>query len=340
MKADNKDETAGKVTITGDGRMVPEKAKIAPELEAVQHLMPMSADDREALRESIKKDGIREPLRGYSVGMTFYVLSGFNRLSIARELNAEARKAAREAAKEAGASDEAADEAAVKAVVPFPLVKTETIETDDREAFAVAENVARRHLSLEDKRNLAAYYLEKFWETSNAAIAKKCTLSDKTIQDVRNEMVARRLVTEKPTLTVSEVSKLSGLNPKRTESVVEQISERRSENPNADMPPMAPSRSENPNVGKRTDSKGRKQPARKPARTSPKATGKAQSSAASQGKGKGRGENEKALRAFASGLNNSLRGVELENAQTLKAAVGIAKAWLKDVERKARSANG
>ena len=48
MKADNKDETAGKVTITGDGRMVPEKAKIAPELEAVQHLMPMSADDREA----------------------------------------------------------------------------------------------------------------------------------------------------------------------------------------------------------------------------------------------------------------------------------------------------
>ena len=69
-------------------------------------------------------------------------------------------------------------------------------------------------------------------------------------------------------------------------------------------------------------------------------TGKAQSSAASQGKGKGRGENEKALRAFVSGLNNSLRGVELENAQTLKAAVGIAKAWLKDVERKARSAKG
>jgi len=69
-------------------------------------------------------------------------------------------------------------------------------------------------------------------------------------------------------------------------------------------------------------------------------TGKAQSSAASQGKGKGRGENEKALRAFASGLNNSLRGVELENAQTLKAAVSIAKAWLKDVERKHRGAKG
>lgn len=69
-------------------------------------------------------------------------------------------------------------------------------------------------------------------------------------------------------------------------------------------------------------------------------TGKAQASSAKPGKVSGRGENEKALRAFASGLNNSLKTVELESAQTLKAAVGIAKAWLKDVERKARSANG
>jgi len=69
-------------------------------------------------------------------------------------------------------------------------------------------------------------------------------------------------------------------------------------------------------------------------------TGKAQTSSVKPGKGKDRGENEKALRAFASGLNNSLKTVELENAQTLKAAVGIAKAWLKDVERKARSAKG
>jgi hypothetical protein len=69
-------------------------------------------------------------------------------------------------------------------------------------------------------------------------------------------------------------------------------------------------------------------------------TGNAQASSVKQGKGKDRGENEKALRAFASGLNNSLKTVELENAQTLKAAVSIAKAWLKDVERKARSAKG
>ena len=234
MKADNKDETAGKVTITGDGRMVPEKAKIAPELEAVQHLMPMSADDREALRESIKKDGIREPLRGYSVGMTFYVLSGFNRLSIARELNAEARKAAREAAKEAGASDEAADEAAVKAVVPFPLVKTETIETDDREAFAIDENRARRQLTLDDKRRLAAWLLKRNPAMSDKQAGKLAGIDDKTAGKVRAGLV---------------------------------------------------SRSEIPNVEKRTDSKGRKTPARKPARPSPQATASPQSSAAGQGKG-------------------------------------------------------
>ena len=89
---------------------------------------------------------------------------------------------------------------------------------------------------------------------------------------------------------------------------------------------------------KRTDSKGRKTPARKPARPSPQATASPQSSAAGQGKGKGRGENEAALQSFTSGLNTALRSVSLENAQTLKAAISTAKAWLKDLERKQRAA--
>lgn len=267
MKTESKNETANKVTITGASFTVPEKAKIAPELAAVQNLMPMSADDRAALRESMKRDGIREPLRGYAVGMTFYILSGFNRWSIACELNAEA--------KEKGEKP------------PFPLVKTETIETDDREAFAIDENRARRQLTLDDKRRLAAWLLKRNPAMSDKQAGKLAGIDDKTAGKVRAGLV---------------------------------------------------SRSEIPNVEKRTDSKGRKTPARKPARPSPQATASPQSSAAGQGKGKGRGENEAALQSFTSGLNTALRSVSLENAQTLKAAISTAKAWLKDLERKQRAA--
>jgi len=231
MKADNIDETAGKVTITGESFTVPEKAKIAPELEAVQHLMPIRADDLAALRESIKKDGIREPLRGYSVGMTFYVLSGFNRLSIACELNAEA--------KEKGEKP------------PFPLVKTQTIETDDREAFALDENHARRQLDLKAKKAKAEWLLKRNPAMSDREAAKKSGLSKNTAAQVREGLEGRGQIDR---------------------------------------------------VDKRTDSKGRNQPARKPARTSPQSTGKPQSSAASQGKGKGRGETETGFAAVSAAL--------------------------------------
>lgn len=231
MKADNKDETAGRVTITGEGFMVPEKVKIAPELANVQHLMPMSADDREALRESIKKDGIREPLRGYSVGMIFHVLSGYNRLSIACELNAEAKAKGENP--------------------PFPLVKTQTIETDDREAFAVDENHARRQLDGEAKKAKAEWLLRRNPAMSDREAAKKSGLSKNTAAKVRKKLEGRGQIDH---------------------------------------------------VDKRTDSKGRKQPARKPARTSPKATVSPQSGAASQGKGKGRGETETGFAAVSAAL--------------------------------------
>jgi len=67
-------------------------------------------------------------------------------------------------------------------------------------------------------------------------------------------------------------------------------------------------------------------------------TGSPQASPAKQGRGSGRGENGKALSAFNSGLESALRKVEGENAETLKVAVRHAKSWLKDLERKLRSA--
>lgn len=67
-------------------------------------------------------------------------------------------------------------------------------------------------------------------------------------------------------------------------------------------------------------------------------TGSPQASPAKQSRGSGRGENDKALSAFNSGLESALRKVEGENAETLKVAVRHAKSWLKDLERKLRSA--
>jgi hypothetical protein len=246
---------------TGSTLINPAACEIAPELAAVQGLMPISPEDKQALRESIARDGIREPLRGYFDQSTgkFQILSGQNRWQIALELN-------------------------------LPLVPCEAIDTDDREAFAIDENRARRQLTTDDKKRLAAWLLKRNPERSNLSIAKSTGLDDKTVGKVRRE---------------------------------------------------AERRSEIPNVAIRTDSKGRKQVARKPKpakKPLSDATGSPQSALKSQGKGVARGEPENALMAFNKALNEALRIVEMQPASVLKVAVRHAKSWLKDLERKHRSA--
>ena len=233
---------------SGSQPLAPSACKISPELLAVQYLMPISAEDREALRESIKRDGIREPLRGYfekdeSGKRVFFVLSGLNRLEIARELNL--------------------------ATVPVEAVE---IDKKNREAFAEDENLARRQLSIKAKKNLAARRLTKSPNLSDRQIAARYGLDNKTVAVVRAELVAREEI---------------------------------------------------PHAEKRIDSKGREQAAIKL-----KATVNTPSD---------RGENEKALRAFTSGVNAAIKAVELENAATVKAAVSTMKALLKVLESKSRN---
>lgn len=125
--------------------------------------MPISADDRATLRESIKRDGIREPLRGYySPDGDFHILSGLNRLEIARELG-------------------------------LPVVPVEVVEVAaaEREAFAVDENRARRQLTLDDKRRLAAWLLKRNPAMSNNQAGKLSGLDDKTAGKVRQGLERR-----------------------------------------------------------------------------------------------------------------------------------------------------
>lgn len=148
-----------KVEIIGSLRVSPKACEPAPELEAVQNLMPISAEDRGRLRVSIKSEGVRDPIRAYRDGKRFLILSGYNRWEIASELGLET----------------------------IPL---EVIETDDREGYAIEDNLARRHLDSKQKRQLVGYLLTRNPEASDRSIAERAGVSKTTAADVRAELEA------------------------------------------------------------------------------------------------------------------------------------------------------
>lgn len=69
------------------------------------------------------------------------------------------------------------------------------------------------------------------------------------------------------------------------------------------------------------------------------ATGDSQTRSADVGRGVVPARpNEHALRAMTAHLNDAIRVVELEDAETLNAALSLAEAWLKELKRKAKAA--
>lgn len=140
--------------------------KISPELETVQKLMPISQEDYDRLKKSIERDGkIREPLKGYQdkVG-NFFLLSGWTRLKIASELGFK--------------------------VVPVDYI--EGLDTKERrESFAISENLDRRHLTTEQKRELVKYFLKLNPEKSDREISKQTGVSHPTVSKIREEEISR-----------------------------------------------------------------------------------------------------------------------------------------------------
>lgn len=133
---------------------------LAPELEAIQHLMPMGKDDLARLRVSIKADGIRDALKGYPTEQGFAVLSGAHRLQIAREEGL--------------------------ATVPTEIVNLPDARA--REAYAFEENLARRHLDTEAKRALVRHVLKAHPELSDRAIGARVGVDGKTVATQRQEL--------------------------------------------------------------------------------------------------------------------------------------------------------
>jgi ParB-like chromosome segregation protein Spo0J len=269
--------------IIGRQMLSPNACKISTELAAVQSLMPIAPDDRQALRESIERDGIRESLRGYfSSDGNFQVLSGLNRLEIAKELG-------------------------------LPLVPVEVLEIaePEREALAIDENRARRQLTLEDKRRLAAWLLKRNPQASDREIGKRAGLSKNTAAAVRSDLERRGQIDHVETR----------IDSKGRKQAAKRRVERRGQIDHVETP-------------------GRNDQKSEPATKSlSERTGSPQTRFEEQGKGAGRAERAKvALQGFNRHLEAALRTVELEDAQTLKVAVGHARNWLKELERKAKSA--
>ena len=144
--------------ITGSIELTTQAVKIAPELEAVQSLMPISKEDKAKLKESIKKHGVKDALRGYYKGTQFYLLSGLNRLEIAKEIG-------------------------------IPLLPVEILELKpkDRQAYAIDENLARRQLTAKQKSVLIDYMLVQNPQLSSRQIAKKIGVHHTTVETNRKK---------------------------------------------------------------------------------------------------------------------------------------------------------
>ena len=142
----------------------PSDIKISPELEEVQEMMPMANEDYNRLKESIQTYGkLREHLKGYQDKKTgtLFLLSGWNRLKIASELNFES--------------------------VPFDVVEGLENETE-RKKYAISENLDRRQLTTEQKRELVKYFLRLNPEKSNREISDKVGVDHKTVSTQREKL--------------------------------------------------------------------------------------------------------------------------------------------------------
>lgn len=143
----------------------PSDIQISPELKEVQSMMPMSQEDYQRLKASIEKDGLRENLKGYQDKTgTFYLLSGWNRLEIAKELGWK--------------------------TVPIDVIEGPESQ-EERKLYAISENLDRRHLTSEQKRELVRFYLRLNPEESDREVSKKTGVSHPTVSKLREEEISR-----------------------------------------------------------------------------------------------------------------------------------------------------
>lgn len=167
-----------KSPVTGKRNVRTDSARLASELEEIQSLMPMSDPDFQALKESIRREGIKDELRGYMKDRMFHVLSGANRLRAAQELK----------------------------INSIPIEEVSLKGKNARQQFAIDENLSRRHLNTEQKRNLVVYYLQRFPEFSDRFVAEKAGVSPSTVGERRKQL--SKLDSSKPGGSTVQIGQL------------------------------------------------------------------------------------------------------------------------------------
>ena len=134
---------------------------------AAELFPPLSKQEQRALADDIKQYGLRQPISFIKdVEGNSLLLDGINRLDALELLNEEI----------------ALDNRAIFEQLPADI---------DADAFVVSQNVHRRHLSAEQKRELIGKRLVADPSKSNLQIAREVRADDKTVASVRRELEAR-----------------------------------------------------------------------------------------------------------------------------------------------------
>jgi len=140
-----------------------EELQPSPELLEVQSFLPISAEDRERLKKDIEKSGeIRDPIKIYfdKEGNPL-ILGGFNRWHIAQELGWQ-----------------------------FAPCEVMEVAAKERRELAIMDNLARRHMTREQKQKIVEMFLKNDPVQSNRVISKKTGVDDKTVGKIRQQLEA------------------------------------------------------------------------------------------------------------------------------------------------------
>lgn len=123
-----------------------------------QVMPPLSPEEYQELHDSIKEQGVLEPIHIDSDGV---IIDGHHRSKIASELG-----------------------------VPCPVITHDELDEAGKRSLAFTLNLKRRHLNREQRRALIAESLKSDPQLSNNQHAKRTGASDKTVKSVRDDLVA------------------------------------------------------------------------------------------------------------------------------------------------------
>jgi hypothetical protein len=146
----------------GTGVKSPRALQAAPELIEIQALMPIDPADKERLRADIQESGeIRDALKVYRDRRSgdLLILGGYNRWQIALELELSS----------------------------VPVDEYEGTPAQRRD-LVIKDNLNRRHLTAEQKRDLIRYFLKQDPAQSNKAIAHKTGTTKETVKAQRAKL--------------------------------------------------------------------------------------------------------------------------------------------------------